>query len=120
MGWNLTKACVLTTLPMSDRARLVLVRMSLRTYDQQPKRSRSGLEPDVYYGGWDWLGLLWDDGIRTPEARHQIVKRAVRELVERGYVKPIEPATKGHRAAYRVLVDYGRSQAVDTVDNPPA
>ena len=118
MGWNLTKACVLTTLPMSERARLVLIRMSLRTFDRQKRPSR--VEPDVYFGGWDWLGLLWDDGERTTEARRQIVKRAVGELVERGYLKAtVDTPARGQRQAYQVLVDYPGPQAVDTVDNPP-
>lgn len=101
MGLYLTRACAQTVLPMSDRARIVLVRMASMTLD----RSTKDQPARTYFGGWEWLSLPWDDGTRTPAALKQIVARAIRELVERGYVKAITDARHRSTQHYVVMVD---------------
>jgi hypothetical protein len=101
MGQRIARAVALDTAPLSDRARLVLIRMSWAVLDK-PSGEQAAAE---YWRGWEWLGLPWDDG-RSPDAVNTIVKRAVRELVSKGYLKPIGETAKGRRQHYVITIDY--------------
>lgn len=102
MGYRLAKAATLNNdPPLSDRARLVLIRMAWVALDKS-----AGDQPAAeYWGGWEYLTLPWDDGTRTPDAVKRLAMRALAELATKGYIKPTGTAHLGRRQRYALMLN---------------
>lgn len=102
MGYRVAKVCALeTTTPITPYAYVVLNRMAWAVLD----KAQNGTPAAEYWGGWEWLGLPFQDE-RTNEAVRHIVMRSLRELNAKGLIKPLGSAHRGQRQHYRILVDY--------------
>jgi hypothetical protein len=104
MGNRLVRAAILNAdAALSDRARLVLIRMSLQVLDKQ-QGDQAAAE---YWGGWQWLVLPYDDGTRSAASLERMAMRALAELTSKGYIKPTgRAANHGHRQRYLITLDY--------------
>lgn len=101
MGYQIARAVLAAHDPrISSNAFVVLTRMAWAAMDK-PTNEQPAAE---YWGGWEYLGMSWAD--RDSEAVRSIVTRALRELVAKGYVKPMGQARKGQRQRYAITIDY--------------
>lgn len=101
MGYRIAKACdLLIDAELSERSRVVLSRMAWHTLD----KPNGGKPAGEYYGGWEWLGMPWDDGKRDKASVKRIVMRSLAELARRGYITPIGIANHGRRQHYRIEI----------------
>ncbi|MEP9384533.1 hypothetical protein [Nocardioides sp. KR10-350] len=87
---------------LSATTRLVLLRMAVTAHD--------GDEEPRYHAGWIPLALFLGYPLGSAKERDtakRAVKRALRELVEAGLVKPLHEWEKGRRV-YLLLLDHHR------------
>lgn len=108
------KAAVVYGRSLSGNAYKVLVAMSLQALD----KPKDGRPAGLYFGGWAALqnALGYEEG--GPDTKgHTAVKRAVRELRDRGHVTPMVTAAKGNRQSY--LVHPGGLKGVSTDPQSP-
>ena len=102
MGYRIAQACAaVTSPPLSANAQVVLNRMAWAVMDK-PTKDQPAAE---YWAGWEYLGMTLAHGKDT-EAVRSVVMRALRELVAKGYVKPLGIAHKGKRQHYAITIDY--------------
>lgn len=103
MGYQLARAVAgVLSPPLSANAIVVLNRMAWAVMDK-PTKTQPAAE---YWAGWEYLGMTWAAMGRDPEAVRTIVTRALRELVAKGYIKPLDTARKGKRQRYAITLDY--------------
>lgn len=86
---------------ISDRARLVLIRMCNRAMDSAP-------DP-YYFGGWGMLAhalaMEWDDDTgRINPTANKAVTRAVRELLDAKLISVKQAGYRGSNAEYWIHV----------------
>jgi hypothetical protein len=88
-------------LEVSDRAFVVLLRMSMTALD----RDRKDQPGRVYFAGWEVLAMTLGYDDPKGAAAEQAVARAIRELSSKGLVKRVDIKPRGRRrrtAAYEL------------------
>ena len=108
MGWQLIRDAIAQrpVWNISDRAAHVLYRMAVTAQDKDTKEYAER----HYFGGWKPLAMalgyqLEDDG-PLPADAHRAVARALRELIDRGLIKPGEDNIKAGRRHRTYLLTY--------------
>lgn len=103
MGYRIAQAVVgVHEPPLSANAFWVLTRMAWAVMDK-PTQGQPAAE---YWAGWEYLAMPWLAMGRDHETARTVVKRAMRELVTKGYVKPLGVARRGQRQRYAITIDY--------------
>lgn len=100
MGIELVKASMHYGRRLSGNAYKALLTMSMSALD---KPNAEGRPAAVYFGGWDSIAVALghEDATRNSTGA-VLVKRALKELREGGFVTPMGTAHKGSRQAYSV------------------
>lgn len=99
---------------VSPFARLVLVQMATRAYDE----THGDREGRLYYGGHGFLGIMLlgvGDGDPGWPAAKQRIRRAIRELIAAGALEQVGQPVNHARACYAITTNRTRL----AVDNSP-
>lgn len=91
MGSRLAANVLSLHYDVSPRARLVLVKMALLAMDKD--------RPPIYFAGWAPLAMPLGYPAYDGNAE-RAVARAIRELVDAGFVKPYGAPGPGHNVTY--------------------
>ncbi len=119
MGLYAAKSAILVAarLKLGNTAARLLLHMALECWDEK----RGEQEPRRYFGGRESsaiaLGYLAPDNGSTPAYR--AVKRAIRELVERGAITRLRTGGRGLTSEYELMLDSARPQAGRRPMNDP-
>lgn len=112
MGLYAAKNAVLVAaqLELGNVAARLFLHMALECWDEQ----RGDQQPRRYFAGREASAIAL--GFLAPRngsgAAHQVVNRAVRELITKGAIRRIRPGGNGMPAEYELLVDSSRPFSV--------
>lgn len=119
MGLFTAKNAVLVAaqLRLGNVASRLLLHMALECWDEE----RDGQKARRYFAGRESsaiaLGFLAPDN--GSEAAHRAVKRAVKELVDRGAIRRVRTGGRGETSEYELLIDSSRPPGVRRGMNAP-
>jgi hypothetical protein len=119
MGLFAAKNAVLVAarLELGNSAARLLLHMALECWDE----TRGAQKPRRYFAGRESsaiaLGFLAPEN--ASEHAHRAVKRAVRELVDRGAIERVRAGGRGVTAEYELKLDSARPPHLQPVPNGP-
>ena len=119
MGLFAAKNAVLVAmqLGLGNTAARLLNHMALECWDEQ-----HGVQaPRRYYAGRESSGIALGFGAphNGTEAAHRAVKRAVRELIDRGAIRRVRAGGRGETSEYELLLDSSRPVGTRRPSNEP-
>ena len=112
MGLYAAKNAVLVSmrLGLGNTAARLLNHMALECWDEQ----RGDQAPRRYFAGRESSAIALGFGVpdNASEAAHRAVKRAIKELIERGAIRRVRLGGRGETSEYELLLDSSRPAAV--------
>lgn len=114
MGLFAAKNAVLVAarLQIGNTAARLLIHMALECWDEKDNPGKQ--EPRRYFAGRESSAIAL--GFLAPgnaeEAAHRAVKRAIRELIDKGAIVRVRVGGNGHTSEYEIQVDSSRPVSV--------